>query len=104
MFSSSSEECSSEESDGTTRKKQRKMSICTWDNVEMQSVRVLPEGVDGLTAYEIKPFSKGDTKPLKDGRKTVQQAGKVTVVFDFRTVKALIVVQQTAALLRSSTG
>lgn len=45
------------------------MAICTWDNVDTQSVQQLPEGIDGLTKYEINPFPLGDTKALQDGRK-----------------------------------
>lgn len=50
-------------------KKQRKIAIGKWANVETQSVQQLPEGIDGLAVYKVKPFTKKNTKALKDGRK-----------------------------------
>lgn len=35
----------------------------------MQSVHQLPEGIDGLTTYEIKPFSTGETKLRRKWKK-----------------------------------
>ena len=64
-----SDESSGEESEGRKSKNQRKIGIGSWTNVEKHSVEQLPEGIDGLVIYEVKPFSKKSTNKLKDGRK-----------------------------------
>ena len=64
-----SDESSGEESEGRKSKNQRKIGIGSWTNVEKHSVEQLPEGIDGLVIYEVKPFSKRSTNKLKDGRK-----------------------------------
>ena len=48
---------------------ERLRSVHAWTNVETQSVEQLPEGIDGLVIYEVRPFSQQSTKALKDGRK-----------------------------------
>ena len=37
--------------------------------METQSVQQPPKGIDGLAVYRVKPFTKKNTKALKDGRK-----------------------------------
>ncbi|PFX17548.1 hypothetical protein AWC38_SpisGene18123 [Stylophora pistillata] len=60
---------SQDDKNNKTKKKQRKISLDTWDNVEMQSVGRLPVGIDGLTICEIKGFVPDKLELLQDGRK-----------------------------------
>ena len=60
---------SQDDKNNKTKKKQRKISLDTWDNVERQSVGRLPVGIDGLTIYEIKGFVPHKLELLQYGRK-----------------------------------
>ena len=58
-----------EKSEARKSERQRKIMVSSWTNLETQSVEQLPEGIDGLVIYEVRPFSQQSTKALKDGRK-----------------------------------
>ena len=76
------------------KQKQRKITEEMWSGIKAESVKHLPEGVDGLRVFKIPSESlKNEGKNIfKDGRtgkRIAQPNGKATVVSGMRTAKDL---------------
>ena len=60
----------SEDGEATSTTRQRKYDPGQWKKCRVQEVTALPDGIDGLTVYEIKTTKQSShLKLLSDGRK-----------------------------------
>ena len=66
----SSESASDSDASHSVQKKQRKVAVEYWDDVEREQVDKLPEGIDGVRVFVIKNLDgKKTIEALKDGRR-----------------------------------
>ena len=77
----SSESASDSDASHSVQKKQRKVAVEYWDDVDREQVDKLPKGINGVRVFVIKNLDgKKTIEALKDGRrwkkKTVPRAGK----------------------------